>query len=243
MQTVEDIATFRQVLADGTPQPSTDWASKAARLGERGLVHSNGPRTPLMSLIIDHMGLEGVVSALSDIPDQVHALLADMHQANLALCDALCVTPVEVVGIFDDFDTLLISPTMFRRLVKPYLKEYVNVLHAAGKMVMVHSCGHVRHFLKDILDVGYDAHNYLTPPPTGNTPLAEARQIWGEQITIMPSIDPVRMENGEASEIETLTQRTLLEVGSDRSFVLMTSAKSTVPEANLRAVARVLGRG
>jgi uroporphyrinogen-III decarboxylase len=144
------------------------------------------------------------------------------------------------VGTFDDFSTYLISPAMFRTYVLPCLKEYNEIYHRAGQVHTVHSCGHIRHFLPMCLEVGYDAHDYVTQPPTGDTTLAEARAAWGDRITIMAAVDPVMIERDPAPEVAARVSQMLAEMGTTRSFVLMTSSKPTVPEENLRAIAAVM---
>jgi hypothetical protein len=238
---VEDLKVFDAWLADQSV--SVDWQKyleKSTRLGERGLVYTNGPRTPIMALLIDHMGLENFITLLSDFPAPLEALMERMHANNLESYRSLAECGVKVVGTFDDFDTSLISPAMFSKYVLPCLKEYTAILHQADKLHMVHSCGHVRHFLKGCLDIGYDAHNYLTAPPTGNTPLCDARAAWGERINIMASVDPVLMETGTPEQVQARTHQMLDELGSRRAMMIMTSSKPTVPEANLRAVAQVI---
>jgi uroporphyrinogen-III decarboxylase len=129
---------------------------------------------------------------------------------------------------------------MFRTYVLPCLKAYNEIYHRAGKVHMVHSCGHIRHLLPMCLEAGYDAHNYVTQPPTGDTTLAHARAEWGDQITIMAAVDPVQIERDAPHEIAAQVSSMLDKAATDRAFVLMTSSKPTVPEENLRAVAAVM---
>jgi hypothetical protein len=90
------------------------------------------------------------------------------------------------------------------------------------------------------LEVGYDAHNYVTQPPTGDTTLVEARARWGDQITIMAAVDPVMIERESPQAIAAHVSRMLADARTARAFVLMTSSKPTVPEENLFAVAAVM---
>jgi hypothetical protein len=237
LETLEWLVRDRTVEVDGE-----DYRQKTSQLGERGVVHANGPRTPIMALIIEYMGVEAFVEALTDYPQKTQQAMQSMHKANLDLCRALAESECRVVGTFDDFSTYLISPSMFRTYVLPCLREYNELYHRAGQVHMVHSCGHIRHFLPMCFEVGYDAHNYVTQPPTGDTTLAEARAAWGDRITIMAAIDPVMIERDSAQTVSERVSQMLDEAGTTRSFVLMTSSKSTVPEENLRAVARVMAQ-
>ncbi len=241
VQTPRDLETLEWLIRDRTVEiDGDDYRRKASQLGERGVVHTHGPRTPIMTLIIEYMGIEAFVTALTDYPEKTKRVMQTMHEENLTLCQALTEGEGQVIGTFDDFSTYLISPVMFQTYVMPYLKEYNEIYHRAGKVHMVHSCGHIHCFLPMCLEVAYDAHNYVTQPPTGDTTLTEARTAWGNQITIMAAVDPVMIERDPAQKVTSLVSRMLSEVETTRAFVLMTSSKPTVPEENLRAVAAVM---
>lgn len=60
----------------------------------------------------------------------------------------------------DDFasqQSLLISPTAWRKWVKPHLAEQVRVLRENGMLVLFHSCGAVRQILPDLIEIGVNA--------------------------------------------------------------------------------------
>lgn len=66
---------------------------------------------------------------------------------------------VEVMGGGDDWgtqDSLIVSPTTFRRVFKPILKELMTRSHAAGRRVMYHSCGAVYPLYGELVECGID---------------------------------------------------------------------------------------
>lgn len=50
----------------------------------------------------------------------------------------------------------LISVAMFREFIAPYLKRLVDLCHASGVKFMAHSCGAIRAFIPDLIDLGVD---------------------------------------------------------------------------------------
>jgi uroporphyrinogen-III decarboxylase len=58
---------------------------------------------------------------------------------------------------------------------------------------MQHACGHVRDLLPQMRSSGVAAVESLSPLPTGNLTLAEARDLLGPEIGIVGGIEPVSL--------------------------------------------------
>ena len=241
VQTPEDMETLGWLFQDSwmaVDQPALD--DMIRRLGNQGVVDLDCPRSPLMQLISNYMGLERMVELMSDYPEAFERLLGIMHETSLGTYRTLVKTNCEVITSAEDFSTQLINPSMFRNQVMPYLKEYTAICRAAGKVYRVHSCGHIRAFLPLCLEIGYDAHDDLTQPLLGNTTVAEARAAWGETITLMAAVDPVGLESNPPEVIAARVRQMLQEAGTTRALILQTTSKPSVREENLRAVGAVL---
>jgi len=69
---------------------------------------------------------------------------------------------VDGVKFMDDWGSqnqLLISPEMWRRIFKPLYREYVELAHARGKFIFMHSDGNIEQILPDLAEIGIDAVN------------------------------------------------------------------------------------
>lgn len=241
VKSMEDLRVMETLLEDFRFELTmAEWQRKSAALGEQGVMAGGAHATPIMGLILLKMGLENLINALCEYPQELHRLMDRIHEANLAAYREAAASACEVIYSVEDTSTLLISPDMFRQYVLPPMKEYADICHRAGKLFVVHTCGHNRDFLPLFLETGIDALHYLTQPPTGNTPLREARQAWGERIAIMGALDPLKLESAATAQVAAETRGMLEEAGGDRAFVLMTSSKPQVREENLRAVAEVM---
>jgi uroporphyrinogen decarboxylase len=76
------------------------------------------------------------------------------------------ILPYECVGACianDDWgfnSSTLLSPDDLRRFVFPWYKDIVKVFHAAGKPVILHSCGHFEDIIEDIIeDMHFDGRH------------------------------------------------------------------------------------
>lgn len=69
---------------------------------------------------------------------------------------------VDAIHIADDWGTqqsLLISPDMWREYFKPCYREYCEMAHRHGKLVLMHSDGYILDILDDLVEIGVDAVN------------------------------------------------------------------------------------
>ncbi len=50
----------------------------------------------------------------------------------------------------------LISPDSFKKIYKPIYKRLFDIIHAAGKKVMFHSCGNLGYVMDELIELGID---------------------------------------------------------------------------------------
>jgi uroporphyrinogen decarboxylase len=75
---------------------------------------------------------------------------------------------VTIVLLADDYghqNGLLMSPTLWRRIIKPRLKEFIALVrsHAKSAKIQFHSCGSVEPLIEDLAEVGVDILNPIQP--------------------------------------------------------------------------------
>ncbi len=83
----------------------------------------------------------------------------------------------------DDFasqQALLISPTAWRKWVRPHLAEQVRVLREHGMLVLFHSCGAVRPILSDLIEIGVNALVVFQTTARGMDAQSIARDFGGK---------------------------------------------------------------
>ncbi len=88
--------------------------------------------------------------------------LQRMHQFYTSLLAAWAQTDVDGLVFMDDWGSqrsLLISPAMWREVFKPMYRDYVQIAHAAGKKIFMHSDGYILDIYPDLVEIGVDAVN------------------------------------------------------------------------------------
>ena len=109
--------------------------------------------------------LRGTPNLYMDIIDQpleFFKLKDIVHNYFTKLIEVWTKTEVDGIVFADDWgaqNSLLISPTLFRKFFKPLYKDYCNLIHNAGKFAFMHSDGHIFDIYEDLIEVGVDAVN------------------------------------------------------------------------------------
>jgi uroporphyrinogen decarboxylase len=122
-------------------------ANGCARIFER-LQFLRGTENLYIDLALDDPGLADFIGRL--------------HAFSLKQLDVWARTDCDALMIMDDWGSqngLLINPEMWRRVFKPLYREYVELAHAAGKKMFMHSDGNILQIYPDLIEIGIDALN------------------------------------------------------------------------------------
>ena len=117
-----------------------------------------------------------------------------------------------------------LRPEEFDRLVTPYDKELINLLHHYGGLARLHCHGKIKKVLKSFNEMEIDATDPIEPPPDGDIELKEARELLGEKITLIGNIEERLLEVGTKKEIENQVKRAIDEGASKGPFILCPTA-------------------
>ena len=176
-------------------------------LGDDGVVTRFWGPSTIPRLLENDMGAEQFYYLLADEPHEMTALIDLMHAREMDAFRILADGPCASVTLCENTSTYYIGPEVYRRFNMPHVRDFVATVHAAGKIALVHMCGHVLDLLPDILQTGLDGIHALTPPPTGNTPWETALDALGEDQVIFGALDPTIFCLGPVEEIAPALDR------------------------------------
>lgn len=134
----------------------------------------------------------------------------------------------------------LISTADLRRLVFPWYRQIVNLSHAAGKPIILHSCGFFENIIEDIIeDMHFDGrHSY----EDNIMPVEEAYEKYHDRIAIIGGIDVNFICESPPDEVYARS-KAMLERAADRGgFALGTgnSVPEYIPDQNFFALIRAV---
>jgi uroporphyrinogen decarboxylase len=154
-------------------------------------------RTSKDSFLIANLGwglferswnLRGFENALMDAitdPDFFEEMVRRLMNLYLDFVKYTVDLPVDGIIFGDDWGDqrgVIIGAERWRKLLKPYWAQIYQATHAAGKIVLHHSCGSVADIMPDLIEIGIDVLESVQPEAANMNPYDLKRQ-WGDKIT------------------------------------------------------------
>ena len=99
-------------------------------------------------------------------PEKVVELAKVVFGFEEALIQRLSPKYFDAVAFFDDWGTqsgMLISPSLWRRLFKPFYQHQFQLVHQQGMQVYFHCCGQYLPIIPDLIEIGVDVLNISQP--------------------------------------------------------------------------------
>ena len=131
-----------------------------------------------------------------------HEYYMDILSRGLAAGEGYC----DICWLGDDFASqkaMLMSPDLWRKLIKPFLAEQVRRAREHGMFVLFHSCGAVRSVLGDLIDIGVNALLVFQTTAAGMDAESIARDFGG-RLAFYGGIDVQQLLSfGTPEEVET----------------------------------------
>ena len=240
---------------DAYPWPDMDDPSRVAHVREAAAALAADGRyailaTPWLLFSFERafamQGLETFLMNLALEPEFAEALLWQIAGRCKALMghflDALG-DDVDMIKIGDDLGTeqsLLMSPAMYRRILKPVHADYIAFIKSrTTAKVFFHTDGDVFDLLDDLVEIGVDI---LNPVQSGSGKLgnlAEVKRRYGDRLAFCGAIDTQHvLPHGTPAEVRAEVRRAIATLGPGGGYLLSAvhTVMNEVPAENVLAM-------
>lgn len=234
----EDIRVYMYLVEHEEFAPHYDTYNRLdSELGDHGIITTVGPHTPVQHLLLIHMGIETFYYMLASHRDDVNDMMDLMHERNKEVYEIIGESPVEVAIEYENTGTSYVSPQVYEELEMPPMDEYADMVHAAGKVFLVHMCGRLRQLAKLIASGRQDGCIDIAPPPTGDWTLADAKQAWPGKV-ISGGLDTITLSEGPLERVVEHVKDVLDSIAPGERIILGTGDAVLLgtPPENLQAV-------
>ena len=134
-----------------------------------------------------------------------------------------------------------LHPEEFDKLVTPYDKELIKLLHRYQGFARLHSHGKIKRALKSFIEMEIDSTDPIEPPPDGDIELKEAREILGDKITLIGNIEERLLETGSKEEIDKSVRKAIEEgKTSNGGFILCPTAMPLTTPLNKKVQENII---
>jgi uroporphyrinogen decarboxylase len=191
-------------------------------------------------------GLETFLMNLAVEPEFAEALLTRIAESCKTLMGHFLEAlgeHVDIIKIGDDLGTeqsLLMSPAMYRRILKPIHADYIAFIKArTGAKVFFHTDGDVFDLLDDFVEIGVDI---LNPVQSGSGKLgnlAEVKRRYGARLSFCGAIDTQHvLPNGTPEAVRAEVRRAIGTLGPGGGYLLAAvhTIMNEVPPENVLAM-------
>jgi len=157
------------------------------------------------------LGLESMMLLLYDDPDLVRAVVDRVGQIIYEAFRVFCqMESVFAIWLGDDmgFKTAtLLQPQHLRQYILPWHKRYAELAHQAGRLFLLHSCGHVEAIMPDLIEaVRIDAKHSFEDVIV---PVEEFKRRWGTRVAVLGGVDVDLLSRGTEEDIRRRTGQIL----------------------------------
>lgn len=145
----------------------------------------------------------------------------------------------DAVALSDDYGTqqsLIISPDLWRKLVKPLLAEIYSFAGKHGRKTFHHSCGNVESIVGDFIDVGLDILHPIQPEVMD---IFKLKKEYGEQLAFCGGIRTQDLlPDGKPDDIRLAVRKLKEIMGKGGGYILEPgiTIQADVPLENMLAM-------
>lgn len=140
---------------------------------------------------------------------------------------------IDMYFIGNDFGSqraLLLSPDMWRKYYKPWIKKLIAQAKAHGCVTAVHSCGTIYEIIPDLIEIGVDAVNPIQVNAEHMDP-QDLMGRFGSDIVFFGGIDENDiLLNGTEKAVRQETRRIIDVLGSKGRYIVAASHDYLLPE-------------
>jgi uroporphyrinogen decarboxylase len=182
-------------------------------------------------------GMQNLLMDFYDHPDFVHSLLESIADYNIAQIREAVKYDIDAVYFGDDWGQqhgLQMGPKLWHQFIYPVLNRMYSVVHEAGKLVFIHSCGDVDEVFEDLIGIGLNCFNPFQPEVMDIESLMER---YRGRLTFHGGLSTQRtLPFGRVEDVRMETQR-LLKMGALGGYIFAPAhdVEGDVPLENMLA--------
>jgi len=150
---------------------------------------------------------------------------------------------VDIIKIGDDLGTqesLLMSPDMYRRILKPIHADYIRFIRERTRAkVFFHTDGDVFPLIDDLVEMGIDILNPIQTSAGKMSNLEELKERWGDQLTFCGAVDTHRiLPSGTPDDVRAEVKRVIQILAPGGGYMLSSvhTVMDDVPAENILAM-------
>ena len=184
--------------------------------------------------------LRGSDSLLEDLHlDKKNAgcLLDRIVEVHIGLIEEWAETGADCIHYADELGTttsLMLSPTLFKEMLKPGYKEMFDSAHKRGMDVWFHTCGHIEPLIPELIECGVDILHNIEEGCNDRKRIA--REYSGSVCFSTAPSNHTTLRYGTPGEVENETRWLIENLGTSQGGFIVCDESTIFPEISLENI-------
>ena len=191
------------------------------RIGEEGLVALGIPSA--FRFCLGFFGSQRLYLAIADQPDLVERLVATMNERLALYVEACCQKGVRSywMGGSEHCGPGVVHPRFFRRMITPYDRRIVDLIHEHGGIVNYHTHGKLHDILDEIAEIGVDVMSPIETGLRGDVTLADVKARVGDRICLKGNLDDMAfLAQAGPAEVQAAAGACIAQAAAGGGYIL-----------------------
>lgn len=167
------------------------------------------------------MGFERFCFALNEEPDFVAAIFRRVGDIQLAVLKRVMKTRrLVAVWYGDDLaytESMMVSPTIYRKHLFPWMEEFASIAHAAGMPFIFHSDGKLWDIIPDLIALG---SNGLHPIEPKAMDISEVKAKYGHKLALIGNIDMDLLVRGTPQQVKAQVRQRIKDLAPGGGYAV-----------------------
>jgi hypothetical protein len=197
------------------------------RLGETHFVFARPGRAGAGVGFVTGFGMEREYFRIADDPEGLKRDLLDGAEHLAEVIEPFVELGVDGIAIGADYGHNtgpFMSPRHFREIYFPAMKRQCEIIHAAGKPVLFHSCGNNRLLLEMMIEAGMECYQAIQPVER----IDEIKRLYGDRLALWGGVATSSLASSTPEQVRQEALFSLKHCAPGGGFILSSSHSVTV---------------
>ena len=188
-------------------------------------------------------GMENMMIAMMADEKFTNAFFDRILEWNLRVIEQFCSFDIDAVLLGDDYGQqtgLLLGAKLWRKYLKPRIKQMSEAVKSKGHYVFIHSCGNIVELFDNLIEMGLDVYNPFQPEVMD---VFEVKKQYGDRLCFYGGISTQKtLPFGTVQEVKDEVSRLIEKIGKNGGYFAAPAhdTPSDVKTENVAAMIEVL---
>jgi len=183
------------------------------------------------------LGFQTFMTEIAANPKMIYGLLEKITDYRMKLVKPKADMGYKIIHQGDDLATQcggFFSDKMFKEILFPHYKRLFEECKKYDLYIMMHSCGHMVHYLPDLISIGLDAWEPVQPC----NDLKFVKREYGKDLVFMGGIDTQTLPFKTPEQVTEMTREAIEVLGKGGGYIIAPSQElmNDVPLENVVAM-------